>query len=179
MAVVAGNPLFVALVQAREVVDSDAAFIFPAPLLDLGHKIRDGGFKVDEQVGLADQRHHQVEEVRVVLEIPCAHKAHVVKVRGEDAGVLVDCPVLDDDIAAPGDVHDILEPLVQEINLKIERPTLHVGVEIGKIRVEVNRFELGRPAVMGRQHLCQGGLAAAYVACYRNVHILDVYFIPS
>ena len=28
---------------------------------------------------------------------------------------------------------------------------------------------------MGRQHLCQGGLATAYVACYRDVHILCVF----
>ena len=95
-----------------------------------------------------------------------------MEVGGEDAGVLVDSPVLDDDIAAPGNVHHVLEPLVQEIYLEIERPALHVGVKISQIWVEINGLEFRGPAVMGCQHLGKGGLATAYVACYRYVHIL-------
>ena len=100
MPVIFGDPVVVALVEARKIVDADAAFIFPASLLNLRHQIRNGGFQVDQKVRLADQRHHKVEEIRVVFEIAGAHQSHIVKVRGEYARVLVDCPVLDDDIAA-------------------------------------------------------------------------------
>ena len=40
LAVIAGNPVLIALVEACQLVDTDAALIFPAPLLDLSHQIR-------------------------------------------------------------------------------------------------------------------------------------------
>ena len=98
-----------------------------------------------------------------------------MEVRGEYAGVLIDGPVLDYDIVAPGYVHDILEPLVEEINLEIEGPAFHVGVEIRQIRIEIDRLEFRGPTVMGCQHLGQSGLATTYVSCYSDMHILMIF----
>ena len=91
------DPVFVALVQTGDIVDSDALLILASSLLDLADEVRDRASEVDEKVRRVHKRHHEVEEVRVVLEIPCAHEAHSMKVRREDACVLVDRAVLDDD----------------------------------------------------------------------------------
>ena len=168
---VVGYPLLVFLVEPGQVVDAYGLLIVAAALLDLGDEVGDGGPEVDQQVGIAHERHHEVEEVGVVLEVPAAHQAHVVEVGGEDAGVLVDGAVLHYDFLRVRYLHHVLEPLVQEIDLEVERPPRHVLIEVGEVGVEVYRFILGRPAVMRGQKPGQGRLAAAYISCYRYVHI--------
>ena len=93
-----------------------------------------------------------------------------MKVRSEYACVLIYGPVLDDDVIALGDLHHILESLVQEVNLEIERPPFHILIKISEIWIEVNRLELWRPSVLRREHLGQGSLSATDVSsnCYMH-----------
>ena len=114
------DPVLVTLVKAGQVVDPDAALLVPAPFLDLGDEIGNRGTEINQKVRLADKRHHQIEEVGIILEIPGAHKPHRVEVGSENPSVLIDRPVLDDHVVATGDVNHVLEPLVQEIYLEIE-----------------------------------------------------------
>ena len=92
------DPVLISLVETCDVVDADAFLVLTATLLDLAHEVRDRTLQVDEKVRRVHQRHHEIEEVRVVLEVPCAHEAHAVEVRREDARILVDGTVLDDDL---------------------------------------------------------------------------------
>ena len=70
LAFVVGDPLLVAVVEVAEVLDADALFIVASALLDLRHEGRDGGLQVDEEIRLADHRHHQIKEVHVGVEVP-------------------------------------------------------------------------------------------------------------
>ena len=63
MSLVRVYPLVITLVQSGKIVDTDSLLIFPAPFLDLGHKIRNGRLEIDEQVRHLYQRHHQIEQV--------------------------------------------------------------------------------------------------------------------
>ena len=92
------DPVLVALVETCDVVDADALLVFAASLLDLTDEVRNRALEVDEEVWRIHQRHHKVEEVRVVLEVSCAHKTHSVEVRSEYACVFVDGTVLNDDL---------------------------------------------------------------------------------
>ena len=48
-----------------------------------------------------------------------------------------DGTVLDDYLVKLRDVHNILETLVKEINLKVERPSLHILIEVRQIWIIV------------------------------------------
>ena len=91
-------PVLITLVQTGNVVDPDALFVLASPLLDLADEVRDRAAEVDQQVRRVHEGHHEVEKVRIVLEVPGGHEAHTVEVRREDARVFVDCAVLDDDL---------------------------------------------------------------------------------
>jgi hypothetical protein len=61
-----------------------------------------------------------------------------MEVRGKDTSILIDCTVLDDDLVKLRDIYHILESLVEEIYLEIERPSLHIFIEISKIRIIIH-----------------------------------------
>ena len=114
------DPCLITFVKAGYIVDADALFIFTSPLLYLTDEIRDGASEIDEKVWWIHQRHHKVEEVGIILEIPCAHETHAMKVRGEYACILVYGTVLYDDVFIFGYIDNVLETLVQEIYLEVE-----------------------------------------------------------
>ena len=117
---VLGNPLLVAVVEALEVVDADAVLVLAAALLDLLHEVRNRRAQVDQQVGIAHHLLHQLEEGGVVVEVAGVHQSHVVQVRREYHRVLVDGAVLDDVLPRVLELHDVLEPLVEEVHLEVE-----------------------------------------------------------
>ena len=171
------DPVLIPLVQTGQVVYPYALFLFAAALLYLGHDIRNRRSEIYHQIRRIDQGHHQVEEVGIVLEIAGGHQPHAVEIRSEDTRILVDGPVLDDDVLALGDIHHILEPFVEEINLEIKGPTLHIFVEISEIRIKVHGLEFRGPSVMGCEQPRQRGLAASNVSGYCNVHgsVVDIF----
>ena len=93
-----------------------------------------------------------------------------MQVGREDAGVFVDTAVLHDDLVALADFYHVQEALVQEVNLDIERPALHIVVEVGKIGVVIDRFEFRGPFEVLHEHLGQRGFSTADIAGYRDVH---------
>ena len=94
LAFVVGDPLLVAVVEVAEVLDADALFVVASALLDLRHEGRDGGPQVDEEIRLADHRHHEVEEVHVGVEVPVGEVAHGLVVCHEDVHSFKDGPVV-------------------------------------------------------------------------------------
>ena len=95
-----------------------------------------------------------------------------MQVRRKDTGILKDGTVLNNGLLGMGNLYHLFETLVQEVNLKVERPTFHVGIEVLQIRVIVNGFEPGGPSVTMGQHLGQRGLATTNVSCYCDVHLI-------
>ena len=160
----------VAVVQAAEVVDADALLVVATAFGNLRYEVGDGAAYVDEQVGQPDERHHQVEEVAVVLEVAVAHVSLCVEVRGEDACVLKDGAVLDDGVLALRYFDDVAEALVEEIDLQVEAPAVHVLIEVVEIRICLHGLEARRPAVALDEQLGEGGLAAPYVSGYCYMH---------
>ena len=120
IALVVGNPVLIALVQALQVVQTHRLLILAAAFLDLLHQVGDRRADVDHQVGHLDQRHHQLKQVLVVVEVAVAHVALTMQVGGKDARVLIDGAVLDDVDVALRDLDHLLEALVQEVDLQIE-----------------------------------------------------------
>ena len=167
-------PILVSFVEPGDIVYSDALLIVPAPFLDLAHEVRNGRTEINQKVRRIDQGHHKVKKVGIVFKITGGHKPHTVEIRGENACILVNGPVLNDYLVALGDIHHILETLVEKINLKIERPALHIFVEISKIRIVVNGFEFGSPFVLRCQHPGQSGFSAADVSGYCYMHNVTV-----
>ena len=95
---------------------------------------------------------HQLEERLVVLEVAGFHQAHRIKVGREDVRIFVDGAVLDDVFAALADVHHLTETAVEEENLDVERPALHVLIEAVEVRVVFNFLIMRLPVeVLGQQ----------------------------
>jgi hypothetical protein len=53
----------------------------------------------------------------------------------------------------------LLEAAIEEVNLQMERPRVHIGVKIFQIGVVINTFEFGPPAEMLREHAREAGFA--------------------
>jgi hypothetical protein len=91
------DPVVISLVKTCYVVDSDTLFVLAASLLDLAHEVRNRTLKVNKEVRRIDKRHHEIEKIRIILEISCAHKTHAMEVRCKDSCILIDGTVLNDD----------------------------------------------------------------------------------
>ena len=86
-------------------------------------------------------------------------------------GILVDGPVLEDDAlpAVAEHLHGLLDTAPEERNLKVERPAVHVVVEVADVGV-VALFVIGFGAIALGQHLGQRGLSASDVTGNGNIH---------
>lgn len=80
--------------QLADGIDTNALLVFASALADLCYEVGDGAAYVDHQVGQSHERHHQVKEVGVVVEVAVGHVSLVVQVGGEDARILKDGAVL-------------------------------------------------------------------------------------
>ena len=170
VALVGADPVLVAFVEALEVVEADGLLVFAAALLYLLDEVGYGGADVNHEVGQFDERHHQVEEVGIVLEVAVAHQSLSVQVGREDACVLEDGAVLDEGVFRLRYLDHLLEAAVEEVDLQVERPAGHIGVEVGQVGVVLYRLETGRPAVVVGEHLGERGLTATDVSGNSNVH---------
>ena len=85
-------------------------------------------------------------------------------------GILIDGTVLDDILATIADVHHLTETAVEEENLDIERPSLHILVKAVEIGIVFHLLIMRFPVEMLGQKPREGRLPRAYVACYCDVH---------
>ena len=167
------DPLLVATGESLEVVEAHGLLVLTATLLNLCHQGGNGGADVDHEVGQLDERHHEVEEVAIVVEVAVAHHALSVEIGCKDTGILEDGAVLDDGVGTLGNLDHLLEALVEEVDLQVERPPLHVGIEVLQVGVVVYGFESGGPSVTVGQHFGQRGLTTANVSCYCDMHTFE------
>ena len=93
--------------------------VITSPLLNLRHEMRNGRTKINQQIGKAHHRHHKRENLHIGIIIPLAQIPHLPVVLHENMYSLKNGSVLNHDIIGLGYLQQILEPLRQEISLKI------------------------------------------------------------
>ena len=96
----------------------------------------------------------------------------------EDMRILVDRAILEDRprIAVVGQhIHRLLNAAPEEVDLQIERPAVHVLVEIADVGV-VALLEVGFGVVTLGQNPGQRGLPASDIACNGYIHIIRYLF---
>ena len=171
LALVVGlDPGLITLIEALEVIDADGVLIVTSALGDLLHQLVHRSLQVDEQIGRRDGVVHVLEQPEVVLEVARGHQPHRMQVGREDVGVLVDGAVLDHIATAAADLQQLLEARVEEEDLQVEAPPLHVLVEVEQVGVVVHGLLQLVPLVMFGQELGEGGLSGADIACDGDVH---------
>jgi hypothetical protein len=69
------------------------------------------------------------------------------------------------------DGQQVTETLLEEIDLKIERPPMDVPIVVYKIGILVDGFKTSLPTVVSGQHPSECRLSAADVSCYGDVHL--------
>ena len=173
--VVVADPPFVAFVEALEVIEAHIPFVFPAAGVDVFHEGRDACPEVDEEVGRLDLGGHGFEELEVVVEVARGHQPHVMQVGCEDVGVFVDGAILDDGFVAAEDGEDLLVAVVQEEDLEVERPALHVVVKVAEVGIVVGGFEVHFPAELFAELFAERRFPGADVAGDGNV--FDDFFL--
>ena len=173
---VAGNPLLVALVQPLEIVETHAAFVVPAPRLDVSHERGNARPQVNQQVRRLNLRGHGLKKAEIILKIPGRHQAHVVQVGRKNVGVFVDGSVLNDRVVALQNIEHLLVAMVEKINLQVERPPLHVVVEVCEVGIVVSAFEVRLPVEMAGEFFTERSFACANVPGDGDVLNLAVVF---
>ena len=132
--------------------------------------MRDGTLQVDHQVRSLHHRHHQVEKSHVSLEIPLRKIPLFIVVGDEYIDALEDCPVLDYHIIRLGYLHEVLETLLEEIYLKVERPSLDILVVILQVWVICDSLVFRGPSIIIHKHSRQSGLPCTDISGNTNEH---------
>ena len=165
------DPVVILVVQPFQIALVDIHLVLPAPFADLRNQRRNTRLEVDQQVGLRDERRHQPENLHVGFDVARGHQPHFMQVVREDMRILVNRPVLEDHtrLAVRKHVHRLLDPAPEKRDLQVERPAVHILVEIADIGV-VALLQIALRGVTLRQHLSQRRLAAPDISCNGYIH---------
>jgi hypothetical protein len=71
-----------------------------------------------------------------------------MQIFGKNIGIFINCPVLYEVMVVFLYVNDLPVPAVQEIYLEVKAPAFHIAVKILKIRIIINSFKSGVPAII-------------------------------
>ena len=164
------DELIVEPIEILQVVQLHLLLVVASSFLDVFHQMRDGGLQIYHEVGHAHDSHHRFKQFHIAIEITVIKVAHRMIVDGEDIDSLKNAPVLDDGFFRVGDVKQVPETLLKEINLQRERPSGDVLVIVLEIRIVFDRLKLGRPAIVLGKQMGERGLAASYISCNDDVH---------
>src|SRR6267154_4353064 len=102
---------------------------------------------------------HRMKNIEIALVIAIVDMAAGMEVFGKNIGIFINGSVLNDGLLTFPDDPNLVKPAVEEIDLKMKRPTGHVFIKVTKIRVRVNRFIQGSPPVMFRQLFGKSGFS--------------------
>src|SRR5579859_951935 len=136
-----GQPFGVQAVKQVEIVGGDTGFHGPAAAADAAEQGGGGGFQVQQQVRARQAVHHQVEQALVGAVVALAQVAQGAQGAGKDVVILEDAAVADGAVGRGGQGAVLLGAVPQEKDLQVKRPLGHVGVEVGQVRVVVDRLE--------------------------------------
>ncbi len=145
---VPANPFFVMFIQILQVFKAYRIFKAPASLLNLLYELWNVSLQINQQIGGVYKRNHRVEKIEVTLVVTVADVATGMEIGGKDVCVFVNRTVLDNGLFAIPDFPDLIKPAVEEVNLKMERPSRHVIIKILEVRILVNGLIQRRPPVV-------------------------------
>jgi hypothetical protein len=74
-----------------------------------------------------------------------------MQVGSKNMRIFIDGSVLYDHLVTILNFNDLLESVIQEIHLQVERPAGHILIKIVEIRIILNIFKSGLPVVMPGQ----------------------------
>lgn len=83
----------------------------------------------------------------------------LVQVSGKNVSIFINGSVLNNGLFAFADLPHLIKPAVQKVDLQMKRPTRHVVIKIAQVRIVINRFVKGSPAVMPGKLFGQRGFA--------------------
>src|SRR5437764_110441 len=92
-----------------------------------------------------------------------------MQVWGKDECIFVDSPVLDNRFSRCPDFKYFLKPVVQVIHLHMERPALHILVEVINIGIGFYVLILWLPVVLAGEQLRERCLPGAYITSDTNM----------
>ena len=145
--------------------------------MDVRNQIWNARTNVNQEIWQLHERHHKIEKVCIVVKVAVAHHTHAVQVGCEDAGIFKDGAVLNDGVVTLADGDYVSKPLVEKVDLQVERPSCHVGIEIVQIRIVVYWLKLWYPIISFGKHGSEGCLAASYVSSNGYVHDECVFVV--
>jgi hypothetical protein len=116
--------------------------------MDMRYESGKARAQIDQQIGSIYLLGHVFEKTDVIVKISACHQTHFVEVGCKDEGIFVDGPILDDGHISLPDIEHLLIPAIEEIDLKIERPALHIIIEIAEVRILGCILIMHLPAVM-------------------------------
>lgn len=163
------NPILVALIQLFQIIQTHAALVLAPAQLDVRHQRRDARPQVNQQIRRLYLRRHRLKQLKIVLKIPLRHQAHRVQIRRKNIRILINCAVLHHRRIALQNPQNLLVPIIQKINLQIERPPLHIMIKITQIRIIVCRLIMRLPTKVPTQPLAQRRLPRADIPGNRHI----------
>ena len=101
-----------------------------------------------------------------------------MQVRRKDMGVLVNRAVLNQVAARRQDFGSLPDALAEKVNLQVERPAVHIVVEIADIGI-VALLEIGFGARPLRQDARERGLPASDISGYGDIHVDSFWTRPA
>ncbi len=165
---VASEPRFVERLEGGQVGARDLLLERSAALLDAADERLQRAPQVDHQVRRADLFPQRRVEILVHGPVAIVDVTALVEMRGEDLGVFVDRPVLDDVFllgsSALVDVLVDLEATNEKEHLALECPAPHVAIEVREVGVLLVRLEERHHVELLLEPMDERRLARAHVA---------------
>lgn len=158
------NPPLVCHVQLVQVFRGNPLFELSAASADPGDKRIRRCLEIDNQIRLLKVLGHYAEQIAVILIISGGHIPHLMQVIGKDLHILVDGAILHGGEIALGHPLMGFESLGEKINLQIEAPAPHIGIEIVQIRIVDDALVKRLPAEPIGDNVSERGFPNADVA---------------
>ena len=93
-----------------------------------------------------------------------------MEVWGKNIGILINRTILNDRFARFSDLKDLVKPGIEELDLKVERPTLHICIKIVQVRIIIDILIMRFPHEMFAKYAGQSSFARSDIPRYCNVH---------
>jgi dihydroorotase len=177
---VAGDPFLIVAIEVFEVFDANRTLVLPSSPGYLLNELRNPCPQVNQKIRGLDHAAHGLKQVKIGVVIALIQVLSLFEVLGEDKGVLVDSPVLDDGMGTAANFKDLIEAAIEEVDLERESPFGHVVVKILQVGIVVHRFQMWLPVVVGSKFPDQGCFAGpdisghCYVFRFLFVHALSL-----
>jgi len=160
-----GGPLFVKVVELRQIVGGNLSFELAPALGDAPAKRGDAGAEIHDEVRRGQEQREHFVQLAVAFVIALGHVALPVKIASENLGVFVHTSILHNRVGMIEQSAMMAQPPREEENLRMKAPCAHVLVKVGQVGIVLNRLIERFPVKLLGQQASERGFADADVAC--------------